>query len=177
MGRFIKRVIYTVFFLIVVLAAVSFLLPREVTVTRSTTIDAPPEAIFAQVNSLVATSNWSPWLSIDPNVVQTFSGPDTGVGNRMEWSSDHPQVGSGSQEITESIENERVVTALDFGAQGSAQAVLSLTPVEGGTEVTWTLETDMGNNPVGRYMGLMMDRWVGTDYEEGLGNLKALLEG
>jgi hypothetical protein len=35
----------------------------------------------------------------------------------------------------------------------------------------------MGVNPVGRWMGLMMDRWVGADYERGLANLKALVEG
>jgi hypothetical protein len=34
----------------------------------------------------------------------------------------------------------------------------------------------MGMNPVGRYMGLMMDRWVGGDYERGLLQLKAQVE-
>ena len=42
--------------------------------------------------------------------------------------------------------------------------------------MTWGLEADMGNAPVGRYMGLMMDRWVGGDFEAGLARLKALVE-
>jgi len=32
-------------------------------------------------------------------------------------------------------------------------------------------------NPMGRWMGLMMDGWVGPDYETGLSNLKSLVEG
>eukprot|EP01023_Acetabularia_acetabulum_P038207 TRINITY_DN36513_c1_g1_i1.p2 TRINITY_DN36513_c1_g1~~TRINITY_DN36513_c1_g1_i1.p2 ORF type:complete len:157 (-),score=35.49 TRINITY_DN36513_c1_g1_i1:16-486(-) len=34
----------------------------------------------------------------------------------------------------------------------------------------------MGSGPMGRWMGLMMDRWVGADYEQGLQNLKAVVE-
>jgi hypothetical protein len=43
--------------------------------------------------------------------------------------------------------------------------------------VTWMLDTDMGAGPIGRWMGLMMDKWVGGDYETGLQNLKSLVEG
>jgi carbon monoxide dehydrogenase subunit G len=46
-----------------------------------------------------------------------------------------------------------------------------------GTRVTWTVEMDMGNNPVGRWMGLMMDGMVGKDFDAGLANLKAKAEG
>jgi hypothetical protein len=43
--------------------------------------------------------------------------------------------------------------------------------------ITWDLETDMGISPIGRHMGLMMDKWVGGDYEVSLSNLKAMIEG
>ena len=35
----------------------------------------------------------------------------------------------------------------------------------------------MGGNPVARYVGLMMDGMVGPAYEQGLANLKEILEG
>jgi effector-binding domain-containing protein len=38
------------------------------------------------------------------------------------------------------------------------------------------MDTDVGMSPVGRYMGLMFDTWIGKDYEEGLANLKKLVE-
>ena len=59
---------------------------------------------------------------------------------------------------------------------GTARAAFTLEPSGTGTLVTWTLVADMGLNPVGRWMGLMMDRWVGTDYERGLINLRRVAE-
>jgi uncharacterized protein YndB with AHSA1/START domain len=173
--RIVGRLILVLLAVIVLLAAISFLLPREVRVTRSVTIDAPPEAVFPHVNSLQRFVEWSPWQGYDPAMAQTFSGPEAGVGNRMEWTSEDERVGSGSQEITVSVPNERVETALDFGGMGGT-ATLALAPVGAGTEVTWGLDSDMGMNPVGRFMGLMMDRWVGGDYERGLLQLKAQVE-
>ena len=94
----------------------------------------------------------------------------------MVWRSDVDTVGNGRQEIVESIENERVETLLDFGDMGTADAWIDLEDVGGGTQVTWGLDVDMGMNPIGRWMGLMMDRLVGPDYEAGLMNLQDIVE-
>ena len=175
--RILKWVLGIVLALVVVFVVGGFLLPREVSVARSITIDAPPEEVFPHLNSLKAFNDWSPWTGRDPDMVPEFSGPDEGVGAVMAWESEQRDVGSGKQEITASVPDERVETALDFGDMGTAEAAFDLVPVDGGTEVTWSFTGDMGSNPVGRWMGLMMDSWVGGDYETGLGNLKARVEG
>ena len=59
---------------------------------------------------------------------------------------------------------------------GNATATYRLTPAGAGTKVTWGFNTDVGANPFMRWMGLMFDRWVGADYEDGLGRLKKLVE-
>jgi len=175
-SRIILRIIAIVIAVLAVLVGTAYLLPREVTVARTVTIDADPGAIFPYINSLKATQQWSPWLERDPNVALTYTGPDAGVGASMVWSSDNPQVGEGSQKITTSVADERVETALDFGAMGTATAMFLLDAQGGATDVTWTLVTDMGNSPIRRWMGVMMDRWVGQDYENGLANLKYVVE-
>lgn len=175
--RILKRALAIVFVAALALAAIAYLLPREIEVSRTATIAAPPDAIFPHVNSMQATEAWSPWLGRDPETKLVYSGPEEGVGNKMEWSSEHPQVGSGSQTIVESVPDERVVTALDFGPMGKADAFFDLEPAAGGTDVTWAFRTDLGMNPVSRWMGLMMDGWVGGDFETGLARLKALAEG
>lgn len=174
--RILARLLKILVLLIVVLIAGAYVLPRQVTVARSIQIDAPASEVFAKVNGLKAGADWSPWLSRDPEVKLTYTGPDTGVGSKLEWTSEHPQVGNGKQEIVESVENQKVVTALDFGDMGTAMAAFTLVEEAGKTTITWDLDTDMGMNPIGRYMGLMMDKWVGGDYETGLANLKALVE-
>ena len=175
--RFVKRVVTVVFLFAVLLAAAAYLLPREVQVSRTTTIDAPPDTVFPLVNSLQEAATWSPWLELDPSVRLAYTGPDSGVGNRMAWRSMHPDVGSGSQEITESTANAHVGTALDFGEMGTATASYDLQPAGTGTMVTWSMIADMGMNPVARWTGLLMDRWVGDDFERGLINLKRVAEG
>ena len=75
-----------------------------------------------------------------------------------------------------SVPNELVRTLLDFEREGVAEGYYRLTRVNTGTRVAWGFETDMGNNPVARYVGLMLDRLVGDDFARGLERLKSLVE-
>lgn len=175
--KIVKRIFGFLIVLILMLVGVSYLLPGKAKVSRSVSINAPAEMIFPYVNSMQETEKWSPWLSRDPETQLSYSGPEAGVGNTLNWASEHPQVGTGSQEITESVENQLVRTALDFGPMGTASAAFELQPEGEVTNVTWGFESDLGLNPMTRWMGLMMDTWVGGDYERGLANLKVLVEG
>jgi uncharacterized protein YndB with AHSA1/START domain len=162
--------------LAVAVVVVAFMLPRVVTVERGTVIAAPPEKVFVHVNSLRRFNEWSPWYERDPAMEQSFEGPEEGVGAKMSWKSDNPDVGSGRQEIVDSVPNERVRVALDFGDMGNGTAGYTLTPEGDGTKIVWDFRTDLGNNPVARYFGLMFDKWIGADYEKGLARLKVLVE-
>ena len=174
--RLIKRIFITLIVLVLVLVGVSYLLPGQAEVSRSVTIDAPAADIFPYVNSMQETEKWSPWLSRDPETKLSYTGPESGVGNTLNWTSEHPQVGTGSQVITESVTDEVVRTALDFGPMGTALASFELQPEGSATQVTWGFETELGMNPMSRWMGLMMDGFIGGDYEQGLENLKTLVE-
>jgi len=175
--RILRNILIGLVMLIVALAAGSYLLPRNVIVEREITIAAAPEDVYQHINSLQAFTEWSPWQDLDPNMSVNFSGPEVGVGNVMEWQSDDPDVGNGRQEIVAVSENAEVRTALDFGNMGTAEAWWLLADADGATTITWGLNADMGNNPMGRWMGLMMDGFVGPDYDAGLMNLKTLVEG
>ena len=174
--RVLKWLLGVLVGVVVVFVAVGFVLPRNVSVARSIDINAPADKVFPHVNSLKASAEWSPWMGRDPDMTTNYTGPDEGVGAKLEWASEHPQVGNGSQQIVVSDPGKRVETDLDFGDMGLAKAAFLLDEAGGATKVTWTLDTDMGVGPVGRWMGLMMDSWVGGDYETGLSNLKALVE-
>lgn len=174
--RLLRNLVLGLIGLAVVLAAAAYLLPRQVSVARSVSIAAPPEKVFPYVNSLQKFTEWSPWAAKDPGMKVTHEGPAEGVGAKMTWASDNADVGTGTQEITESVPGERVVNRLEFGGMAPAGAYFDLEPEGEGTLVTWTVEMDMGMNPVGRWFGLMMDGMVGKDFDQGLGNLKALAE-
>lgn len=171
----IRQLVNVVVLLLIVLIGGAYLQPRNVHVERTVLVDRPPEVVFPLLNSLHRFNEWSPWQTYDPQMRMSYSGPESGVGARMEWAG-NSKVGHGSQEITVSEKDSRVASTIEFGDQGPAQATFKLTPIAGQTQVSWSLDVDMGNNPIGRYMGLLMDRNVGPDYERGLEALKALAE-
>lgn len=158
------------------LIIVGLLLPSHIHVERSILIKAPRSAVFAPINDFRQFIRWSPWADVDPNTKYRFEGPTSGVGARMVWASENPGVGSGSQEIILSQSDQRVKVSLDFGDHGKGIATYTLHDADGGTLITWAFDTDFGYDLVGRYFGLMMDRFVGAEYVKGLENLKQLVE-
>ncbi len=180
------ELIFTIF-LIVILAVVviGYLAPDKVHVERETVIDAEPETVFALVSDFRQWEKWSPWGKIDPETEYQYSG--SGVGHRMDWKSNHRQVGNGSQEIIELSGPRKMVTALDFGEMGKARATFDIEPVDAGTagpssRVKWSLDTNMRagvpvlRQPMATFFGFFMDRMMDQPYREGLANLKSAAE-
>jgi len=171
----IKKILASLVVILVAAAGVGLLLPRHARVERVIVINRPASLIFATVNSFQQFPKWSPWQDLDPNMHQTTEGPRDGVGAKLVWSG-NDKVGSGTQLITDSTPDRSVASDLDFGSMGVAKSLLSLTPDGPATRVAWTLDIDMGANPIGHYIGLTMDRMIGADFARGLSNLKKLLE-
>lgn len=175
--RLFKKIVLGLVVLVVVLAGVGFLLPRQVRVERTAVIEATPATLFTVLNNFKMFSRWSPWAALDPNTEYAYAGPATGVGSSLSWKGDPKKVGSGRQEIVESVPFSSVKTSLDFAGEGTATALFTLTPEGSGTRVVWGFDTDVGANPLNRYFGLMIGKMVASDYEKGLASLKALAEG
>ncbi|MBE9033383.1 SRPBCC family protein, partial [filamentous cyanobacterium LEGE 11480] len=166
--------------LVVVVFCAGFLLPAQVHVERQIVINAPAEQVFAHVGDLQQWNDWSPWAKIDANTEMKVSG--SGVGQQMTWASDNPEVGSGSQQITQIDAPNTLQTHLEFDGQGLADATFNLVPEADGTRITWGLNTNVRENtpflfkPISSYAGLLLDSLVGADYENGLQSLKQLVE-
>jgi effector-binding domain-containing protein len=173
----LKKTLGALVVLVVLFFAVGLALPRKVHLERSTSIAAPQATVFTLVNGYKRYNQWSPWAAKDPSATYTFEGPAAGPGARMSWQGDAKTVGTGAQWITESTPFEKVVMNLDFGADGAATSSFLLAPEADGTRLTWTFETDLGRNPVSRYVGMMMEGMLAPDFEQGLASLKTLAEG
>jgi effector-binding domain-containing protein len=172
----IKKILIGLIALVVVLAVIGLMLPRHVVVKRSVTINRPASLVYATVNSFVLFPKWSPWQDLDPNMSQTTEGPRDGVGAKLVWKG-NDKVGSGTQLITASTADQSVASDLDFGEMGVAKSLVTLTPDGNMTRATWTVDVDMGANPIGHYVGMTMDGMLGKDFASGLNKLKNLVEG
>ena len=109
----IKRILWGLGALILLLILVSFFLPSTVHIERTKVIKAPPATVFSLVNNLRTYDDWMPWNRKDPNMHQTFGDKDSGTGASYSWTSTDKEVGNGTLTITESVPDTRVMTALD----------------------------------------------------------------
>jgi uncharacterized protein YndB with AHSA1/START domain len=163
---------------VLVLAATK---PDAFNVQRATSIKAPPEKIFALINDLHGWGAWSPYEKKDPAMKRTFSGAQSGKGAVYEWDGDK-NVGKGRMEITDTSPPSKIVIKLDFISpfEGHNTAEFTMDPRGGAanadTNVTWAMHGPAPFMSKVMQVFLNLDRMIGKDFEEGLGNLKALAE-
>jgi uncharacterized protein YndB with AHSA1/START domain len=161
--------------LVVLLLVIGFFLPSEFRVERSVLINAPAERVYPLVATPREWTRWSVWNERDPNMQIEYSGPESGAGAAWSWKSETE--GNGEMEFTEATPPQRVVYVLRFPDMGmQSTGLMTVTPAEGGVQVTWTNEGDMGGNPLNRWFGMFMDSLVGPDFEAGLNKLKRVAE-
>jgi hypothetical protein len=151
--------------------------PEEFKVCRSIKISASPKTIFPHINDLHQWDAWSPWAKLDLNAKNFFDGPPFGIGASFKWEGNN-KVGVGRMTIAESQPDEAIRLRLDFEKPMKATNMAEFTfrPEAGQTIVTWSM---LGkNNFMGRIFGLLMncDRMVGGQFEQGLANLKSVVE-
>lgn len=177
-----RKVAFFALFLFAAFVLTGYLLPKQVHIERSITVDRPVTMMFQLLNSYRYYHEWSPWADRDPKAEFVISGPESGVGARMSWIGDPQLVGSGWQEIVASKPYEKISIKLDFDAQGIADTGFNLEPMGDATRITWFFDSDLTeginflDSFLARYFGLLFDRWVGGDYEKGLANLKRFAE-
>ncbi len=171
----LKRILGSLLVVLVLAVAGAYLLPRVVHVQRSVVVARPASAVFPYLNSFHRFQEWSPWAALDPNAKMTYSGPDEGVGAELAWAGNE-QIGHGSERIIESDPDRLVAVELDFGGPARAKSALTLAPDGAATHVTWSVDMDVGNSPIGRYMGLYLNGAIGADYERGLAALRTVVE-
>ncbi|MSU22089.1 MAG: hypothetical protein EXS30_11925 [Pedosphaera sp.] len=174
--KLVKKPLLFFFGLAVVLVVISLFLPSSVHVERMLAIPAPPEKVFDQINTLKNWEKWSPWHQLDPNMKLQYDGAPSGIGTKYSWQSKQRNVGNGTLTITKSVPHSTIETAMHFD-DGDGIGRFKLEKIRDTTQVTWSMDSDMGKNPIAKYVGLFMDKMVGPDFEKGLNNLKMVCDG
>ena len=160
--------------LVVIAAFLIFVVtrPAEFRVERSATIAAPAQALFEQVNDHHKFNAWNPFLKVDPNVKNTYTGPDSGVGAVCSWDG-NKDIGAGSATITESKPGELVRERMDWKRpmEGTATVEFTFKPQGDQTVVTWAMQGK--NGFMGKLVSLFMDcdKMCGSKFEQGLADL------
>lgn len=171
-----RRVILGLVVVPVLVVLGSFLLPSSYRVERSLLMKAKPDAVFEQVNRLKHWPEWTAWTVEKYSDMQvSFSGPEAGVGAVYSWTG--KSSGNGTLKVTAAEPGRSVSYSLDFeNGKHVSTGALTIEPQGDGVLVRWHNAGELGANPVNRIFGLMMDRMMGPDFEEGLRKLKRRVE-
>ena len=109
----LKIILISLAVIVIVFVVIVALQPSDFRVARSTTISAPPAAVFAQVNDFHKWEAWNPWGKIDPAMKQTYEGAPAGTGAIYTWAG-NKEVGEGRMTIIESRPSDLIRVKLEF---------------------------------------------------------------
>jgi len=174
MGKVFAAIVVALIVAVLVFAATK---PDTFRAQRASSVNAPPEQIFALINDLHRWRAWSPHEKKHPAMKRTLTGAPQGEGAVYEWEG-NKDIGKGRMEITDSSPPSRVRIKLDFVRPFEAHNTVEFTlePNGDSTIVTWAMH---GPSPflaklVSVFFG--MDSMIGKDFEAGLANPKAVAE-
>lgn len=174
--KVLKRILLILAIIIVLVLVIGFFLPSQYHVERSATMNAPQSVVYDQVNNLRNWPKWSPWHKLDPNMQITYNGPESGKGASYTWKG-NSDVRSGTLTIVDAVAPTMIKDEMRFeGFDQPGYVTYKFDKADSGTKVTWIMDGQLGNNPLHRWMGLMMDKMLGEQFEQGLANMKQVAE-
>ena len=173
----IKKILAMIGLVVVLILIYAAFKPGDFRVQRSIAIQAPPEKIFPLINDFHQWPSWSPWEKLDPNMKRTLTGPPNGAGSAYEWDGNN-KAGKGRMEITDSVPSSKVGIKLDFmkPMEGHNTVEFTLRPDGNSTNATWAMSGPLTYPGKLISVFVSMDKLIGSDFETGLANMKAVAE-
>lgn len=175
----IKKILLALLVLLAIPLVTALFVKNQYVVTTHINIKRPVPIVFDYIRFLTNQDNYSVWATMDPQMIKSYRGIDGTVGFVSSWHSENPDVGTGEQEIIAIVEEQRIDYELRFlepfsGTAPAHMLTKAINPQE--TEVTWVFE---GSLPYPMNLMLLfvdMEALIRADLQQGLENLKLILE-
>jgi len=146
-------------------------------IERTILINKSRDEVFNYLKMTKNQDNFSVWNMTDLSMKKQYSGVDGTVGFIYSWDSNSKNVGAGEQE-TKAIEaGKKIEFEVRFfrPMKNTGKVNFMLTDgINGGTNVTWVFESPSKFPFV--LFAPIFKRMLGKDLEQGLANLKKILE-
>ena len=177
--KILKTIGISLLAIVALLLIIALFVRKEYAVEKTITINKPHTAVYDFVKLLKNQNQFSKWAKLDPVMRTSFKGTDGTVGFVSAWDSDSSNVGKGEQEIKSIQEGKRIDYEIRFikPFESTSSAYLTIVPDgENQTKVSWGFNGKMPY-PMNLMIVFMdLEKMVGADLDEGLHNLKTLLE-
>ncbi len=177
--KIIKSILLVIVCLVALALVTALFVKKDYSVMREVTINKPRQEIYDYIKLLKNQDNYSVWSKKDPNTKKTYTGTDGTIGFIATWDSEVKDVGAGEQEITKMKDGESLNMQLRFKKPFEATdwAYMVTSSInDNETKVKWGFNGTMPYPMNLMLLTMNMDEMLGKDLEQGLLNLKEILE-
>ncbi len=152
----------------------SLFLPNEFTVEKSIMVKANKEQIYPYISDLKLWPKWVPWQNEGEDMKISYGKISKGKGASQRWKGED---GAGRLIITEANPDKGITYVLYFD-NFPEKNLCYLNFEQQGDElkVIWKMDGIMSYPILGKFMVVLFKPVIADMYEDGLKNLKALLE-
>lgn len=162
--------------LVALVLIMGLIAPNRIVTQQSTVINASQAATFQAVNDLKQWPEWSPWNQRDNTMKIEYSEKTEGAGAYYSWTSENS--GAGQMTITDTYGTDSLTTLVEFDGQGNTIAKFLFEPQSNAeTKVTWSFDATFPYPFNAMMLFQDVKSFIDKDYAEGLGYLKAYVEG
>jgi hypothetical protein len=175
--KILKRILIVVAIIIAIPLIVALFTKHDYSIEREVTINKPRQEVFNYIKLLRNQTNYSKWAKMDPEAKMDYKGTDGTVGFIATW--DGKKSGKGEQEIKNVTEGQRIDMGLHFikPMEGRANAYMATDSIGANqTKVRWGMNGTMAYPMNFMLVVMNMDKALGGELQEGLDNLKSVLE-
>lgn len=170
-------VVYILLGLIVALLVGAALMPKTFNIEKSVIIKKPAAETMGYVGNLNHYSKWNPWQQMDPTSKNTITGNPMSSGHKYHW--EGKKIGIGELRLLSS-DDKHIHFDLEFFKPWKSKAKDNwlFEPWGDGneTKITWQNSGELPW-PMARLMGPMINKNLNHQFEQGLNNLKKMVEG
>ncbi len=158
------------------LFTIPLILPTSSYVEKSIVIHKPIDDVFDYALDLHNYQQWSSWTHLDKTAKFEVIADSTGFTHKIQWTGD--TLGDGYLVRRRIVRDSIIVSDMILIKPWDSKAVdiMKFEPTLDGVKVSWANKMQM-DYPFGRYMGLVMESFLGDDYQKGLQKLKTFCEG
>jgi hypothetical protein len=168
--KIVRLLLFSFLFLFLVITGISLLIPFHVRISRATNVLAAPVAVWKQVDNMRIWPNWNPFFSDVPvgkiSYIDTISDQlpvMNAAGTSIQWK----EIKAGERIAIMSRPGQRPVMN---GWKCISHAGSDSTTVQ------WYLDFHLRWYPWEKFASLLFEQSYGPKLEQGLGNLKKIVE-
>jgi len=175
--KFLRILLIIILVVIAGFLVLGLIAPKDIVSERSVIINAPQPVVANEMFHFANFKDWSPFQKYDPDMKTRIEGEDGQMGSGYYWDG-NDDVGKGNMQVTKRT-NEELVIDLNFEKPWQRKSIGMWKVEDAGnnqSKATWKLTMHEGY-PMNGMMWVMSKLTMGKMFDEGLNNLKKIVEG